>query len=51
VPVSINASPRRPERYAEAGVERAIFYLPSSGREEIELRMDAVQESFVQVCG
>jgi hypothetical protein len=54
VPVSINASPRRPERlerYAEAGVERAIFYLPSSGREEIELRVDAVQDSWLQVCG
>jgi probable F420-dependent oxidoreductase len=54
VPISINASPRRPERlerYAEAGVERAIFYLPSSGREEIEQRMDAVQASFLQVWG
>jgi probable F420-dependent oxidoreductase len=54
VPISINASPRRPERlerYAEAGVERAIFYLPSSGREEIEQRMDAVQASFLPVWG
>ena len=54
VPVSINASPRRParlERYAEAGVERAIFYVPSAGRDEIEQRMDAVQDSWVQVCG
>jgi probable F420-dependent oxidoreductase len=54
VPVSINASPRRPERlqrYAEAGVERAIFYLPSSGRAEIEERMDKVQESWAQLGG
>ena len=54
VPVSINASPRRPERlarYAEAGVERAIFYLPSAGREEIEQRMDAVQDSWAQLTG
>jgi probable F420-dependent oxidoreductase len=54
VPVSINASPRRPERlqrYAEAGVERAIFYLPSSGRAEIEERMDKVQESWAQLVG
>ena len=52
VPVSINASPRRPERierYAEAGVERAIFYLPSSSRDEIERRMDAVQDSWAQL--
>jgi len=54
VPVTINASPRRPERlerYAEAGVERAIFYVPSSGRDEIEQRMDAVQESWAQLTG
>jgi probable F420-dependent oxidoreductase len=54
VPVTINASPRRPERlarYAEAGVERAIFYLPSSGRDEIEQRMDDVQASWAQLVG
>jgi probable F420-dependent oxidoreductase len=54
VPVTINASPRRPERlarYAEAGVERAIFYLPSAGRDEIERRLDDVQESWASVTG
>jgi probable F420-dependent oxidoreductase len=54
VPVTINASPRRPERlerYAEAGVERAIFYMPSSGRDEIEQRMDDVQASWAQLTG
>jgi probable F420-dependent oxidoreductase len=54
VPVSINASPRRPERlerYAQAGVERVIFYLPSAGRDEIEQRMDAVQDSWRQLWG
>jgi probable F420-dependent oxidoreductase len=52
VPVSINAAPRRPERlarYADAGVERAIFYLPSAGRDEIEQRLDAVQDSWAQL--
>jgi hypothetical protein len=52
VPISINASPRRPERlerYAEAGVERAIFYLPSSGRAEIEERIDKIQASWTQL--
>jgi probable F420-dependent oxidoreductase len=54
VPVTINASPRRPERlarYAEAGVERAIFYLPSAGRDEIERRLDDVQDSWAQLTG
>jgi probable F420-dependent oxidoreductase len=54
VPVTINASPRRPERlarYAEAGVERALFYLPSAGREEIEARLDDVQASWREVFG
>jgi probable F420-dependent oxidoreductase len=54
VPVSINAASRRPERlarYAEAGIERAIFYLPSGGRDEIEQRLDDVQDSWLQVCG
>jgi probable F420-dependent oxidoreductase len=54
VPVTINASPRRPERltrYAEAGVERALFYLPSAGREEIEARLDDVQASWSEAFG
>jgi probable F420-dependent oxidoreductase len=54
VPVTINAASRRPERlarYAEAGVERAIFYLPSAGRDEIEQRLDAVQDSWRQLWG
>jgi probable F420-dependent oxidoreductase len=54
VPVTINASPRRPERlerYAQAGVERAIFYLPSAGRDEIEQRMDAVGQSWRELFG
>jgi probable F420-dependent oxidoreductase len=54
VPVSISASPRRPERlarYAEAGVERAIFYLPSAGRDEIERRLDDIQDSWAQMTG
>ena len=52
--LAINASPRRPERLersADAGVERAIFYLPSSGRDEIEQRLDAIHESWTQLTG
>jgi probable F420-dependent oxidoreductase len=54
VPVTINASPRRPERlarYAEAGVERALFYLPSAGRDEIEPRLDDIQRSWREAFG
>jgi probable F420-dependent oxidoreductase len=52
--LAINASPRRPERlerYANAGVERAIFYLPSAGRDEIEQRLDAVLDSWRELSG
>jgi probable F420-dependent oxidoreductase len=52
--LAINASPRRPERlerYVSAGVERAIFYLPSAGRDEIEQRLDAIHDSWTQLTG
>jgi probable F420-dependent oxidoreductase len=54
VPVTISAAPRRPEklaRYAEAGVERVTFYLPSAGRDAIEQRLDDLQDSWVQLTG
>jgi probable F420-dependent oxidoreductase len=47
VPVTLNAAPRRPERlarYIEAGVERAIFYLPQRDRAALEQRLDADRE-------
>jgi probable F420-dependent oxidoreductase len=52
--LAINASPGRPERlerYANAGVERAIFYLPSAGRDEIEQSVDAIHDSWRQLTG
>ncbi|MCW2991543.1 MAG: class F420-dependent oxidoreductase [Solirubrobacterales bacterium] len=42
VPVSLFAAPRDPERlarYAEAGVERALFWLPPRDREALEKRL------------
>ena len=50
------STPRRGARSAwsatrEAGVERAIFYLPSAGRDEIEQRVDAIQDSWRQLTG
>jgi probable F420-dependent oxidoreductase len=47
VPITLNAAPRRPERLArfiEAGVERALFYLPQRGRAELEDRLDKDRE-------
>ena len=47
VPVTLNAAPRRPERlarYIEAGVERAIFYLPQRDQAALEQRLDADRE-------
>ena len=43
VPVTLNAAPRRPERLArfvEAGVERALFYLPQRDLAALEDRLD-----------
>jgi probable F420-dependent oxidoreductase len=43
VPVSLMAAPRDPARlarFAEAGVERALLYLPQRGRAELEDRLD-----------
>jgi probable F420-dependent oxidoreductase len=48
VPITLNASPTRPERlsrYAEAGVERALFYLPQGGSDELERRLERITES------
>jgi probable F420-dependent oxidoreductase len=52
--LAINASPRRPERlerYVNAGIERAIFYLPSAGRDEIEQHVDTIHDSWRQLTG
>jgi len=49
--VTINAAPTRPERlarYAEAGVERCVFYIPSAGRAEIEPRIERILDSAAQ---
>jgi len=53
-PVTLNAAPRRPERlarYAEAGVERAIFYLPQRDRATLEERLDRDVELIAELNG
>jgi probable F420-dependent oxidoreductase len=45
--VTVHGAPTRPERlerYREAGIERAIFHLPSGDRGEIERRLDTILE-------
>ena len=52
VGVTLNAAPTRPERlarYAEAGVDRAVFYVPPAGREDIEPRIERILDSAGQV--
>ena len=50
--VTVNAAPSRPERlerYAEAGVERCVFYVPSAGADAVEAKIERVLDSAAQV--
>ena len=50
--VTVNAAPSRPERlerYAEAGVERCVFYVPSAGPDAVEAKIERVLDSAAQV--
>ena len=50
--VTVNAAPSRPERlarYAEAGVERCVFYVPSAGADAVEAKIERVLDSVAQV--
>ncbi|CAA9499020.1 MAG: putative N5, N10-methylenetetrahydromethanopterin reductase-related protein [uncultured Solirubrobacteraceae bacterium] len=52
VTVTVNAMSTRPERiarYAEAGVERICFYLPSASRDEIERRLERIDSGLKPV--
>jgi probable F420-dependent oxidoreductase len=54
VRITLNASSTRPERlakYADAGVERALFYLPSAPGDEVEQRLERVQGTIDAVRG
>jgi alkanesulfonate monooxygenase SsuD/methylene tetrahydromethanopterin reductase-like flavin-dependent oxidoreductase (luciferase family) len=50
--VTVNAAPSRPERlerYARAGVERCVFYVPSAGPDAVEAKIERVLDSAAQV--
>jgi probable F420-dependent oxidoreductase len=52
VGVTINATPTKPERlarYAEAGVDRCVWYVPSGDRAAIEPRIERILDSAAQV--
>jgi probable F420-dependent oxidoreductase len=47
IEVTINAMSTKPERiaaFAEAGVDRLVFYLPSGTRDEIEQRLERIDD-------
>ena len=46
VTITVNAMSTKPERiarYAEAGVERLVFYLPAAGADAIEQRLERIE--------
>ena len=50
--VTVNAAPSRPERlerYARAGVDRCVFYVPSAGPDEVEAKIARVLDSAAAV--
>jgi probable F420-dependent oxidoreductase len=50
--VTLSAAPSRPERlarYAEAGVERCVFYVPSAGEDAVESKIERVLDSAAEV--
>jgi probable F420-dependent oxidoreductase len=52
VGVTVNAAPSRQEqleRYAEAGVERCVFYVPSAVADAVEAKIERVLDSAAQV--
>jgi alkanesulfonate monooxygenase SsuD/methylene tetrahydromethanopterin reductase-like flavin-dependent oxidoreductase (luciferase family) len=52
--VTVNAASTRPERLerlVEAGVERAVFYLPSAGSEAIEARLASIGSAIATLRG
>ncbi len=54
VPITLNAAPRRPERlarYLEAGVQRAIFYLPQRDSSDLEDRLDRDHALIAELTG
>jgi len=54
VGVTISGASTKPERlarYAEAGIERAVFWVPPAGRDEIEPRIEQILDGAEQARG
>lgn len=50
--ITVNAAPSRPERlerYAQAGVDRCVFYVPSAGEAPVEAKIERVLGSAAAV--
>jgi probable F420-dependent oxidoreductase len=54
IPVTLQLAPESAEEippYAEAGVHRCVYYLPSAGRDEVEPRLDRLATLVEQAAG
>ena len=52
--MTLNAASTKPERLsvlAEAGIERAVFFLPTASRDDIERRLEAIDGAVATVRG
>jgi probable F420-dependent oxidoreductase len=54
IPVIVMSPPPKPEvleRYAQAGVERVVFWLPSAGRARVERSLERIEEAMAELLG
>lgn len=54
IPVVVMGPPPKPEvleSYAEAGVERVLFWLPSAGRARVEQSLERVEQAMAELLG
>jgi probable F420-dependent oxidoreductase len=54
VPVIVMSPPPKPEvlePYANAGVERVMFWLPSAGRARVERSLERIEEAMAELLG
>ena len=54
IPVIVISPPPKPhvlERFAEAGVERVVFWLPSAGQALVEAELERIEQAMAEVLG